>query len=253
MTHKSHSPLYGRVVALNREVHAGLRLTGASNLAFAAGLSAVPLLCAEFRDAAREYAIVFVHSADEGLMPAVLTGRPEGANLYVDAAGRWNARYIPAYVRRYPFVTARSAPEQYAVCIDAECPGFDGADGAQLFAGNGEPTPLLNQVVRNLADFQQYAQLTEAFTQRLQAAGVLTNVDAKMNHSDGRSLALRGLCIVDEARLHALPDATLREWLVGGELALIHAHLLSLGNLLQLLARQPADETHSSDAPKSIQ
>jgi hypothetical protein len=253
MTRNSHPPLYGRVVALDREVHAGLRLKCASNLAFAAGLSAVPLLCAEFRDAAREYAIVFVRSADQGLMPAVLTGKPEGPNLYVDATGRWNAQYVPAYVRRYPFVTARTAPEQYAVCIDAECRGFDTAEGAQLFVGTGEPSPLLHHVVKNLADFQQHAQLTEAFTRRLQAAGVLIDADAKADLSDGRALALRGFCIVDEARLRDLPEATLREWLAGGELKLIHAHLLSLGNLLQLLARQRADESLSSDLPKSIQ
>jgi len=253
MTPNAPFPPYGRVVALDREVHAGLRLKPAPSLAFAAGLSAVPLLCAEFRDAAREYAIVFVRGADHGLVPVVLTGKPQGRNLYVDAAGRWNARYVPAYVRRYPFLTARTAPDQYAVCIDAECPGFDVAEGAQLFADAGEPSPLLRQVVQHLALFQRHAQLTEAFTGRLQAAGVLIDAQAKADLCGGQALALRGFCIVDETRLPALSDAVLREWLTGGLLALIHAHLLSLGNLPQLLARQPADENLSSDVPKSIQ
>jgi hypothetical protein len=253
MTRNSDSPLYSRVVALDRELHAGLRLKAASSLEFAAGLSTVPLLCVEFRDAAREYPIVFVRHAEQGLMPAVLTGTPEGPNLYVGPAGHWDARYVPAYVRRYPFVTARTAPDQYTVCIDAGCPGFAAEDGALLFADAGEPSPLLRQVVNNLADFQQHAELTEAFTQRLHAAGVLIETDAGLELADGRSLALRGLCIVDEARLRALPDATLRQWLEGGELALIHAHLVSLGNLLQLLVRRRAADHLAPRVPTSIQ
>lgn len=253
MTRNSTAPLYSRIVALDREVHAGLRLKSAPNLAFAAGLSTVPLLSVEFREAAREYAIVFVRGADGSLLPAALTGKPPGPNLYLDTAGRWNAQYVPAYVRRYPFLTARTAADQYAVCIDAECAGFDSAEGAQLFADAGEPSPLLQQVLRNLADFQRHVQLTDAFTRRLQAAGVLIDAGAKADLPDGRSLGLQGFCIVDETRLRTLPDASLREWLASGELALIHAHLLSLGNLLQLLARQPADQNLPSDVPQSIQ
>jgi hypothetical protein len=36
-----------------------------------------------------------------------------------------------------------------------------------------------------------------------------------------------------------LPDATLKDLFVSGEVGLIYAHLLSLGNLLELLRRQP--------------
>jgi len=247
MTRNAHSPLYTRLVALDREVHAGLRLKAAANLEFAAGLSTVPLLCAEFRAAAREYAIVFVRGADDALMPAVLTGTPQGRNLYVDSSGHWNAGYVPAYVRRYPFLTARTAADQYAVCIDAECPGFDANEGVQLFADAGEPSLLLRQVLKNLSDFQQHAELTETFARRLQAAGVLIAADARADLGHGRSVVLRGLVIVDEARLRALPDPTLREWLTSGVLALIHAHLLSLGNLLHLLAREHADDEHTDD------
>jgi hypothetical protein len=241
------------VVALDRQVHARLRLKPATDLAFAAGMSAVPLLSAEFGDAAREYAIVFVRGTDQSVVPAVLTGKPNGPNVYLDAAGRWNAQYVPAYVRRYPFLTAQTAPDQFTVCIDAACSGFDATEGAQLFAAEGEPSPLLQQVVHNLADYQRHAQLTEAFTQRLVAAGVLVDADAKADLANGQAMALRGFCVVDEAHLRALPDSTSKEWLASGDLGLIYAHLLSLGNLLQLLRRQPLDETLSSDVPKSIQ
>ncbi len=37
-------------------------------------------------------------------MPAVLLGIRDQENLYVDDNGAWNAKYIPAFVRRYPFV-----------------------------------------------------------------------------------------------------------------------------------------------------
>jgi hypothetical protein len=59
---------------------------------------------------------------------------------------------------------------------------------------------------------------------------------------------LKGFWIVDEARFRALPDATVKEWFVSGELGLIYAHLSSLGNLLELLRRQPAAEVSVAQA-----
>jgi hypothetical protein len=239
MMQSSSLLFYQRPVALDRERHAALKLSPGADLAFTAGASVVPLLSAEFTAAAREYPIVFVRGTEQELIPVVLTGAPGGHNVYVDNTGHWNAGYVPAYVRRYPFVFAQTASDQYTVCIDEACPGFGESTGASLFDAGGDPSPMLKQVVTGLGEYQRQAQLTQAFVHRLDAAGLLIEAAGKADLMDGRRLALQGFWIVDETRLRSLPDATLKDLFVSGEVGLIYAHLVSLGNLLELLRRQP--------------
>lgn len=242
---------YQRVVALDRHLHAGLKIKPAADLAFTARSPIVPLLSTEFIDAAREYPIVFLRDAQLGLVPVVLTGVPDGKNVYVDEAGRWNARYVPAYVRRHPFVFAQTAPDQFTVCIDADCPAFGESEGAALFEAGGESSPTLQLVVSRLSEYQRQSQITVAFMQRLEASGMLVEADAKADLQNGQSFALRGFWIVDETRFRALPEIALKEWFASGELGLIYAHLLSLGNLIELLRRRPAAVSEAAAAQSS--
>jgi hypothetical protein len=242
---------YQQVVTLDRELHAKLKLRPLGNMGFAAGSPVVPLLCAEFAQAAREYPIAFLRNADQSLVPVVLTGVPGGGNLYIDAADQWNAHYVPAYARRYPFVFAETAPDQLTVCFDQACPALNNTDGAALFDDNGEPSTTLQQVLQLLREYQSQALLSQSFMQRLDAADLLMDTSAQADLGDGRSLALQGFLVVDEARFKALPEATLKDWFASGELGLIYAHLFSLGNLLELLRRLPQPQVAAPSKTKS--
>lgn len=199
----------------------------------------VLLLTTEFVHAARDYAIAFVRGADQAMLPVAITGVPGGKNVFVDAEGQWDARYLPAYVRRYPFVFAQTGPDQLTVCFDEACPALNDTEGAPLFEDNGEPAPALQQVLALMTDYQAHSQLTQGFMQRLEASGLLMEATAKADLTDGRSMQLNGLWVVDEARLKDLPEATLKAWCASGELGLVYAHLMSLANLLDILRRQP--------------
>jgi hypothetical protein len=227
---------YKTVVPLDRTAHAGLRVRNAANFLFAADAPLLPLLTAEFAPIAREYPIVFMR--DEGtVVPVALTGMPQGKNLFLDASGRWDARYVPAYVRRYPFVFAETAPEQYTVCIDTTSELLDEKEGVPLFESNGEPSASLQDTIKRLGDYQRVTNFTRSFMQRLSEANLLMEANAKAELPDGRSFVWRGFATVDEARFRELPEATLKEWFTSGELGLVYAHLLSLGNLADLLRR----------------
>jgi len=230
-----------RFVALDRELHAGLRLSSPTDLSFAADYSVVPLVVTEFTAAAREYAIVFIRDANQEWMPVVLTGAPHqdathGNNVYVDQ-GHWRAQYVPAYVRRHPFALAQTADDQLTVCIDESCAWFATDEGTPLF-DSGEPSSLLQQVMARMTDYQHHVALTQAFTQRLVAAELLTLIDARID-LNGEHLDVNGVAMVSEAKLRALPAETLQQWVANGDLGLIYAHLISFSNSLELLRRQP--------------
>jgi hypothetical protein len=97
---------------LDREQHKGLRLI-ASDARFAAKNQSVPLLASEFPDACLEYPIVFAKGQSGQWLALALTGLQAHTNAFVDAKGVWNARYVPASVRRYVSSHHQSEPDHH--------------------------------------------------------------------------------------------------------------------------------------------
>ena len=237
--------IYQDIVALDRVQHRHLKLKLTDNARFAAVAHVVPLVAVEFAEASREYPIVFARGTTRNGTPGellcyALTGTREGENLYLNAAGRWDAGYIPAFIRRYPFVFAQTGADQFTVCIDETFPGFDESEGEPLFDAAGEPASLLKGALELLTDYQQQGQLTDNFLRKLDASGILMEAQMEANFPDGRHALVQGMLVVDETKLKRLPPAMVQEWFVSGELGLIHAHLLSLGNLPRLAQRMPS-------------
>ena len=79
----------------------------------------VPLTVGEFPIAGIYYPIIF---AGDRYQPLAVMGMRQGSNLFVGADGAFEVgAYIPAYIRRYPFVLANDqAREQLVVCIDRD-------------------------------------------------------------------------------------------------------------------------------------
>lgn len=244
--------IYQDAVTLDRARHRHLKIKGQNHALFAATLHAVPLVAVEFAPAVREYAVVFARGAAQGDQPGellcyALTGLHEGQNLFLDASGHWAAQYVPAFIRRYPFVFAQTGADQLSVSIDKSYPGFDDSEGEPLFDDAGEPAAALKNALDLLTDYQRQVQLTAAFLKKLDAADILMPADLRADFADGRNALVQGLLLVDEAKLKQLPVATLQDWLASGELGLVYAHLLSLANFQQLIQRMPA----ASAAPQT--
>jgi hypothetical protein len=249
---------YSNVVPLNRERHRKIKLRADGLMRFAASTHFVPIAAAEFYEAAREYPIVFAGSDDA--TPLAILGLRDGENLYVDDEGRWAAgAYVPAFVRRYPFILARTGQEQsnYTVCLDEGYEGLSETDGTPLFDDEGKESELVSRVTGLLGDFLTETERTRRFVERLGALELLTVQSMQVQDGAGRVYALRDFRMVDEPKLRALDDATLGELHRSGYLGCIYAHLVSLGNVPRLASRLPAEPTgtaadgvQSGDAPQ---
>jgi hypothetical protein len=195
-------------------------------------------MAVEFSPAAREYTIVFVRSADL-VMPVVLLGITEGHNSYVTATGGWGARYVPAFVRRYPFVFSHSEDgTQFTLCIDESWAGCnEDGRGQRLFNGQGERTPYLDNVLSFLQEYNvQYAR-TAAFCGKLVDLDLLEPMQAQFTMAGGTAHALGGFLAVNRARLKALPDDQLATLARADDLELTYAHLQSMHNFPVLAER----------------
>jgi hypothetical protein len=229
---------YQQPVLLDREQHKALRLQP-GDARFAASNQSVPLVAAEFPQACLEYPIVFSKGQGDRWLALALTGLTLGSNAFVNAQGQWNARYVPASVRRYPFILAEGDKQQLSLAADLAAPHL-GAQGEPLFDDKGEPTELARNVMSALADFQQQAANTHELLQQLDEAQVLSQQNLQVRLGDGQQAVVEGVWIVDEAKLRTLPADKVLAWFKTGQLAAIHAQMLSLRNLLPLLERSLA-------------
>ena len=94
---------YKDVVPLNKDTHADLSVEAAKDYSHVSDTNSIYIAAVEFPRANREYPIVFA-KVGEIPFPVALLGAKKNFNAYIQEDGRWNAKYIPAYVRRYPFI-----------------------------------------------------------------------------------------------------------------------------------------------------
>jgi len=247
---------YNKPVALNKETHKDIKIKPLdNNFAFAKGTNSVILAGVEFTEAAKEYPIVFAQAGDN-VVPVALLGLRNEENLYVTEDGKWDARYVPAFVRRYPFVLAQTSDSnQRVVCVDEGFAGFNETEGQPLFEG-GEQTQLLTQAIDFLEEYQKQYVRTETFVRRLKDNDLLMSLNAKVDMVDGTQFGLSGLLAVDEKKLLQLSDEKALEFFKSGELAWVYCHLMSLGSMSRLVdriakvAKADAGEAEVEAAPK---
>jgi hypothetical protein len=225
---------YQRPSPLNAEV----TLDAVASFDFARTTNAVPINAVEFAAAQRDYPIVF--SNDAAPVAMAVLGLEERRNLFVDRSGRWaEGCYVPAYVRRYPFIfmEAESGTE-WVLCIDeAAAVVRDDGNGEALFSG-GAPAVVTKQALEFCTAFQREAAVTRALATALLDAGLLEPSGVNIAHDGGPERALAGFQVIDETKLLAVPDATLLEWRQQGFLAPIHAQIFSAGAWAGLAARE---------------
>lgn len=240
---------YEKPVLLDREKHKRRRVKAGVGFGFARKANSLYVTGAEFAEACKEYAIVFTRSPQGRLVPVVMVGLRTRENLFVLDGERWDARYVPAFVRRYPFVLAELPGQSLAACVDEAYAGLSETEGEPLFDAAGKETPFLRNALDFLAAYQREYVRTEAFCARLDKAGVLMEMNARADLVDGRSFTINGLLVVDEKKFLALPDATVLEMFRGGELHLVSLHLASLSNMKRLVDRL-AQQTAIQPAPQ---
>lgn len=226
---------YERPVPLNRTEHKDLRIKPIPNLKFASTVHSVPLTGVEFPAAARDLPILFGGLTVDSAGPLALLGLRENENLFIDANGHWEANaYIPAFVRRYPFVLAEKPAgaegDDFTVFLDEAYEGFNTAEGEALFKDDGSETEVLNNAVRFLGEYQQHVTRTQWFMEQLRKHNLLEPRNIRLE-KDGKSINLNGLFVVNEEKLRQLDEKTALEFLREGVYGWIYAHLLSLANI----------------------
>ncbi len=241
--------IYETAVPVSSARHAKCSVEPVQNHAFARQVNSILLMAVEFPEAASEYPIVFAGTADK-TMPVVILGARQNENLYLDAEGQWQARYIPAFIRRYPFVFSSSEDAKtLTLCVDEAYLGvnFQGR-GQALFDAEGKPTAFTDKVLQFEKEYRAQVLRTEAFCKKLRELDLLESMQAEFTLEGHDKMALAGFHVVSRERLKKLDADALADLLKTDELELIYLHLQSMRNFNALKDRLVASAASKSDA-----
>jgi hypothetical protein len=235
---------YSQPVPFDRAVHGSLQFAElAPDFGFAAKADAIALVVSEVAQAVRHYPLVFLSGADvTAPMLAALVGLGDGVNRYIDVAGQWRTgTYIPAYVRRYPFLPLQVAGQSDPIlAIDTTQAWVQAQAGQPLYDTTGKPTGRMERVLAFQLDYQQQANITQGMCAALHAAGVLEQRTLTWQDASAQARQLNGFWCVDEAKLKSLGAEALQALHQADALGLAYAQLLSMSNLQALVAAQSA-------------
>jgi len=230
--------IYETAVPITPARHGKHSVEVETNYAFTAGVNAVPLMTVEILRAATEYAVVFTGAGDD-FMPAVVLGVEGGQNLYLGPDGSWTAKYIPAFIRRYPFVLAASADNKtLTLCIDEAYPGLNTESrGQRLFGDDGKPSAYVDRVLKFHKEYQSHFLRTQALSRKLRQYDLLEPMTARVTTPSGAKRSLTGFMAVNRGKLRQLNRDKLAELAKTDELELIYLHLYSMRNFSEVKDR----------------
>ncbi|HEX7752084.1 MAG TPA: SapC family protein [Novosphingobium sp.] len=235
---------YNDLMPLNSRDHGGWRSRATDKAKWLVGQHAVPLTVEEFPQAQRHYPIVFSskQSENDTSVPLALMGLNEGVNVFVDEDGALTGpTYVPAYVRRYPFMLARLQPESedLSLCFDPTTDligEFD--EGLPLFEDE-KPTESCKATLGFCEQFEIAGQKTGGFLAELEKHDLLMDGEvAIQQEGNDQPFVYRGFRMVDESKLRELRGDILRSWNQNGMLPLIYAHIFSLELVRDIFAKQ---------------
>ena len=242
---------YKNLTPLSSQAHEKFTSRTTDKAPFFANTHAVPLTVDEFIMAQRFYPIVF--SVGENPVPLGLFGLNEGVNVFIDAEGAPRSEfYVPAYVRRYPWMLARLNPssDELSLCFDPECDLVgENEDGNKLFE-DGKPSEATRSILSFCEDFERSAQRTTGFIKELQEMDLLMDGEVAIQvPNQQQPYIYRGFQMVSEEKLRELRGDTLRKINQSGVLPLIMAHMFSLSLVREVFGRQFAQGAIPTQEP----
>ena len=232
---------YNALEPLNATQHAKMKVRTLLRMGQVGQTHAIPVTVDEFTLVQRHYPIVF--AVGDNPVPIALMGLNEGVNVFLDEDGRSREPnvYIPAYVRRYPFLLARLRPDsdELSLCFDPTANAVgEFEEGEALFDGD-QPSEATKAILQFCEQFESAGQRTAAFVEELVKADLLMDGEVAIQPEGFQQpFVYRGFRMVDEEKIRNLRGDELRKMNQNGMLPLVYAHLYSLSEMRTVFGKQ---------------
>lgn len=218
---------YSNPMPLDAKKHAELGLKKNFGFGFTKEVNAVPVNLIEMPQICHHYPIAF--SPDGNATPVAIMGLRDGENLFVTDDNKWlDDSYIPAYIRRYPFIFSEMPDrEDLTLCLDMDDSIVEEKGEQPFFDTEGKPSELSNNALEFCKSYHAAAQQTLQFSKTLAESGLLVDREAQINVAGSKRINFSGFKIIDEKKLAELDDDTFLKMRKEGWLPFLYAHLFS--------------------------
>ncbi len=197
----------------------------------------VPLAIGEFYEACKDYPILFSKDQEGNWVALALLGY-NNKNVYLDEKNRFKmGKYIPAFLRRYPFVLVQNdAKDNFSLGIEEQALEPLNATNQQraLFKEDKTPSDLAKNTLDFLVRFHGELQASNAFIKELDTWQLLVEKSANITDEKGQTHTLNGFFTINEEKMNHLGEAKKLDIFKKGAIPLITAHLISLNNIKRL-------------------
>ncbi|NYD89016.1 SapC family protein [Sphingomonas melonis] len=232
---------YNGLEPLSSETHANWRIRQQDSAPFLVGQHAIPITTDEFPLVQRHMPIVF--SVGDDAIPLALMGLNEGVNVFMGDDGKLTETnfYVPAYVRRYPYMLARLRPdaEELSLCFDPTSEALGAYDDGEPLFENGQPSQVTKAILDFAEQFEQAGARTQAFMNELREQELLMDGEVTIQVDENQPpFVYRGFQMINEEKLAGLRGDQLRKMSQSGMLPLLYAHLFSLSLMREIFGRQ---------------
>jgi hypothetical protein len=232
---------YNGLEPLSSDTHANWKVRQQDSAPFLVGQHAIPITTDEFPLVQRHMPIVF--SVGDDAIPLALMGLNEGVNVFMGDDGKLTETnfYVPAYVRRYPYMLARLRPDadELSLCFDPTSEAIGAFDEGDALFENGQPSQVTKSILDFAEQFEQAGARTQAFMNELREQDLLMEGEVTIQTDDSQQpFVYRGFQMINEEKLAGLRGDQLRKMSQSGMLPLLYAHLFSLSLMREIFARQ---------------
>lgn len=225
--------MYKNLTPLNLEKHKTLKLNKPDNLNFAKESTFAPVILNEIPTLAANFPIVFTNDDNPtiGMLMSIGTG-----NLAINEEGKWLTKYLPSFIRKYPFeiISNKDNVNNKIILIDEESPIISKSRGKQLFKKNGESSQTLDDAKKYLHSYSiEYDKMIKVSSE-ISKSGILDSTEISVGEGENKKILVNGFKIINKEKLNALDDPILASWVRNGIYSVIETHLKSLNNIQSL-------------------
>jgi len=221
---------YSNPIPLDKNKHLNHRLQRQNDYKFAENTNSIPIAGFEFFQASRSFPVFFLKKSDDSFVPvALLSFRKDGHDL----GDTWQDAYVPAYIRRYPFVLSQDR----MVLFDADAAHIQEEEGERLFDDEGETTDFTKELLKFLEQVDSGYRATEEYCAAAAEKELIQPFKGELKFKEG-SLKLNDLYTIDEKKMvETLSESEVNDWFKRGWLAWSYAQLHSIGSIDSVLKR----------------
>ncbi len=231
-------PPFTAPALLTARDHAALAYRKAESFKFARSVNSVPVVLSEIPKLLPHYPIAFTTGPNPVLI--ALLGARNDENLFVGPNGEWApGTYIPAYLRRYPFILMEMPDKALALAAEMD-PDFLGTEGEPLFA-DGTATKIARAAYKFCSDFQQAFEETKIFCEAVLNSGILRNKKSQFTLTSGAKINLTGFSAADPEALDELDNRTANSFRKRHWLGPLYLQIASLEHLNEFPQRMAAN------------